>query len=101
MPYKFLKYLDRKLKKVDYQICFYRFIDSYQMYNCMIQICQFMLKEARDCFIDPENRSKEEWEGVASKLRYAFPQWIDVSDEFVYKWASQLFPMNPPEIKND
>lgn len=97
MPYKFLKYLNKKLKSVGYQISFYRFDGACEMHTCMIRICEYMSQYARDCYIDPAHRSQKEWEDAAYRLRHAFPQWIDVSDEFIDRWASQGFPMNPPE----
>lgn len=97
MPYKFLKYLNKKLNTVGYQVCFYRFADVYQMHKCMIRISEYMAQYLVNCYIDPANRSREEWKDAAYNLRHAFPQWIDVSDEFIDRWASQGFPMNPPE----
>ena len=97
MPYKFLKYLNKKLKLVGYQVCFYRINTVDDMFNAMNRISEYMAQYLNDCFVDPAHRSQKEWEDAAYKLRHAFPQWIDVSDEYIDRWASQGFPMNPPE----
>lgn len=97
MPYRFLKFLNKKLNKVNYQICFYRFEVAGEMHTAMIKISEYMANYLRDCYMDPSNRSQKEWEEAAYKLCHAFPQWVNISDEFIERWASQGFPMNSPE----
>ena len=101
MPYRFLKYLNKKLNAVGYQVCFYRFDGAGDMHNAVMRISEYMAQYLRDCYVDPANRSQKEWQEAAYRLRHAFPQWIDVSDEVIDCWASQGFPMNPPEENND
>lgn len=97
MPYKFLKYLNKKLHSAGYQICFYRLDDAGEMHTAMIRISEYMAQYLRDCYIDPSHRSQKEWEDAAYRLRHAFSQWIDISDEYIDRWAAQGFPMNSPE----
>ena len=97
MPYKFLKYLNKKLNTVGYQVCFYRFGDAGDMHRCVMRISEYMAQYLRDCYIDPAHRSKKEWEDAGYRLRHAFPEWIDVADEVIDRWLSHGFPMNEPE----
>lgn len=101
MPYRFLKFLNKDLERFGYQICFHCFHDADEMHEAMIRISNYMARYLRKCYFDPSNRSYEEWKAAAYSLRHAFPQWIDVSDEFIDRWLSQGFPMNPPEENND
>lgn len=97
MPYKFFRFLNKELRSTGYQVCFYRFDSAADMHYAMIKICEYMARDLRDCYIDPTHRSQKEWEVAAHRLRHEFPQWIDVSDEYIERWASQGFPMNAPE----
>lgn len=97
MPYRFLKFLNKELRSTGYQVCFYRFDGADDMHNAVMRISEYMAQYLRDCYIDPAHRSQKEWKDAAYRLRHAFPQWIDISDEYIDHWAYQGFPMNPPE----